>query len=218
MYGPEWLPCISACEHVFLSHHSRQTFLSFFVGTSIPMMVPHPWQDAKKEKQTGVAGGKPSASGTLVLEFLVLTTMANSKPTKLPTLNSIFYPCIFVHTSSWARTGVVLFFFPVSSLWNLSWSSSLRNTRSFPPDLFFPLDPCNIKPFPTWSLPCLIHLNMYFILIAHCIKSFKAEIILLCLTLRRHSVNACRIEMRAITDTCPVGNVFHGDSYLSWTT
>ena len=89
-------------------------FSVLFVGTSIPMMVPHPWQDAKKEKRTGVAGGKPSASGTLVLEFLVLTTMANSKPTKLPTPNSIFCSRIFVHTSSWARTGVVLFFFFLS--------------------------------------------------------------------------------------------------------
>lgn len=191
-------------------------FSVLFVGTSIPMMAPHPWQDAKREKRTRVEGGKPSASGTLVLEFLVLTAMANSKPTKLPTPPFSFLPsylCLhqFTGQNRWCP------FLSVSAPWNFSWSSSLRNILSFPPDLFFPLDPCNIKPFPTWSLPCLIHLNMYFILIAHCIKSLKAEIILLCLTLRRHSVNACRIEMKAMTDRCPIGNVFHGDSYLSWT-
>lgn len=45
----------------------------------------------KRETNQG-GGGKPSASGTLVLEFLVLTAMANSKPTKLPTPPFSFLP------------------------------------------------------------------------------------------------------------------------------
>lgn len=65
--------------------------------------------------------------------------------------------------------------------------------------ILFSLNPCNIKPFATpHSALCLTHLCVCFILIAYSINSLKAEIILLCLTLRRHSVNACRIELNWI--------------------
>lgn len=103
-----------------LSASLRQTFLSLLWGRQLHDGAHVLGQVQKETPRVGSEksqGGqwKPSASGNLVLELLVLTSMANSKPTKLPASNSIFCPFVFVHTSLWARTAVVPFFLPIHS-------------------------------------------------------------------------------------------------------
>ena len=184
MYKPEWLPYISVCEHFFYQAPCVKPFC--------------PLARSRKREQSQGGRGKPLASGILVLELLVLTSMANSKPTnsqppiQFSALVSLFTP---VHGPG-----------QLSSLFSCQFTLKLplilffmKYPFFFSRSLFYPLDPCNSKPFPTPKCSlCLIHLYMYFILTANSIKSLKAEIILLCLTLRRPSVNACRTEMNWI--------------------
>lgn len=156
MYKPDRLPCISAFMNVFY-HTTHVKLFCQHMEHSIPWWHPILGKMPKEKANHGGESLQPVAPwGPWIL---VLTAMANSKPTKLQP-HSVFCPRIFVYTSSRARTGGNPFFNLSVHSETFSWSSSLRNILSFPPDLFFPLDPCNIKPFPTWSLPCLIHLNM----------------------------------------------------------
>lgn len=126
----------------------------------------------------------------MVYGLLVVTSVTNSKPTESPTPNSIFWPNLLVHDSSWTKN--CLPSFPITSLWNFPWSSSLRSRSSIFRFAFFSLNLCHNKPFLHQILPCI---SVSFIITANSINSLKAQVILLCLALRRHSVNVYRIKL-----------------------